>query len=622
MKALLLAACLATAAGSSADHRGRGEAVAPAALLAPAHRVRLAAAVQIGGPAPAAAAPAPSAPAAYKLPVPKVHHKKAPGRGYKKGSPLFKMQQEIVELTKPMEVPPVSSAMWAIMGLSCQYTLVYMLLFVVNTVNKFFEHDKPLAMVEKILVGTVETVHFCPMLCVLFLAVRMRAIQLAQRETVKYGLPQAWVQWTMLLVQGAVVLQTLFAIIYSFQTNRKFEMHEQSLQTKSSPLMMVFLVCRYIIVFAIYVGFAGVCIGLVLMPAPVEVWGEDGGPPVSPTMQCIMVLCCLFFGVYLVHQVAHTMNEIRSKPTRFGCGINTLSFALETVQLAPMLCVLMLAVRMRALQINPYNGNPQWWAQWMFYLATAMITLQTVLVFCSMFCDAPTQKDEWGEVCYMAPRDMGEKKMSSTILEVARLASLFLMYLAIIVIMVSVFLIEHPDGPESTPIISPAMWNVLFCTQYYFIVHILLWIALTARKYSHACMELADFLWGPARDSVAFCPILCVLFIGMRIRALQITNNKGAPQWWAQWAMSIATASTLFQAISRVDVLLDRMREKPLPNASRAFCVVLQYVGLSVMYVSGITICVALFIITPETATGRGSTLPDPGDHANPAEAL
>ena len=38
---------------------------------------------------------------------------------------------------------------------------------------------------------------YAPMLCVLFIGTRMRAIQLTQGETEKYKLPQPWVQGAM-----------------------------------------------------------------------------------------------------------------------------------------------------------------------------------------------------------------------------------------------------------------------------------------------------------------------------------------------------------------------------------------------------------------------------------------
>merc|ERR1719378_1626148 len=48
--------------------------------------------------------------------------------------------------------------------------------------------------VQAILESACTTVTYAPMLCVLFLGTRMRAIQLSQGETEKYNLPQPWVQ--------------------------------------------------------------------------------------------------------------------------------------------------------------------------------------------------------------------------------------------------------------------------------------------------------------------------------------------------------------------------------------------------------------------------------------------
>merc|ERR1719191_2734356 len=47
--------------------------------------------------------------------------------------------------------------------------------------------------------------------------------------------------------------------------------------------------------------------------------------------------------------------------------------------------------------------------------------------------------------------------------------------------------------------------------------------------------------------TVAFCPMLAILFVGTRMRALQMTNNKGAPQGWAQDGMYLATWSIFVQ---------------------------------------------------------------------------
>merc|ERR1719515_79240 len=57
------------------------------------------------------------------------------------------------------------------------------------------------------------TVTYAPMLCVLFLGARMRAIQLTQGETEKYKLPQPWVQIAMFSTVYAVLAQIILVLL-------------------------------------------------------------------------------------------------------------------------------------------------------------------------------------------------------------------------------------------------------------------------------------------------------------------------------------------------------------------------------------------------------------------------
>merc|ERR1719393_344635 len=50
-----------------------------------------------------------------------------------------------------------------------------------------------------------------------------------------------------------------------------------------------------------------------------------------------------------------------------------------------------------------------------------------------------------------------------------------------------------------------------------------------------------------AKSTVQFAPMIAVLFVATRMRALQMTDNKGAPQGWVQDGMYLATWSILIQ---------------------------------------------------------------------------
>merc|ERR1719335_607936 len=53
-----------------------------------------------------------------------------------------------------------------------------------------------------------------------------------------------------------------------------------------------------------------------------------------------------------------------------------------------------------------------------------------------------------------------------------------------------------------------------------------------------------------AKATIGFCPMLAILFVGTRMRALMITKNKGAPQGWVQDGMYMATWAVLVQFLT------------------------------------------------------------------------
>ena len=81
---------------------------------------------------------------------------------------------------------------------------------------------------------------------------------------------------------------------------------------------------------------------------------------------------------------------------RFGAKLSQLSYtqltgqkttkveevclaAANTVTMGPVLCILFLGARMRALQMETINGAPQRWAQNCFYMCTYALMVKTLL---------------------------------------------------------------------------------------------------------------------------------------------------------------------------------------------------------------------------------------------------
>merc|ERR1719421_796416 len=164
-----------------------------------------------------------------------------------------------------------------------------------------------------------------------------------------------------------------------------------------SPAMAGLLsLFRYTAMLGQYVGFAVICVAVYLMDArnlkaePVDMWDDPNtsvveyAPPVSPAMSCTMNLTVQFFAVYLAHAIVNSLLAFPSPDERVNTLIMAWSKVFElakyTVNMAPMLCILFIGARMRALQLDPKHGNPQTWAQACFYLCTYSVLLQTLLV--------------------------------------------------------------------------------------------------------------------------------------------------------------------------------------------------------------------------------------------------
>merc|ERR1719235_427977 len=123
----------------------------------------------------------------------------------------------------------------------------------------------------------------------------------------------------------------------------------------------------------------------------------------------------------------------------------------------------------------------------------------------------------------------------------------------------------------------------------------------------------------------AYCPMIAILFVGTRMRALRITDNKGAPQGWAQDGMYMATWALLVQFLFGLLVPLCTGQQTPCdedgtpkyePDHPVALYCVLALKWLTYIFLYGgtIAVVVGVYTMTPETANGRGA-IPIAGDY-------
>merc|ERR1719428_288409 len=127
----------------------------------------------------------------------------------------------------------------------------------------------------------------------------------------------------------------------------------------------------------LYGGFVPICVGVMTMEAPKELWPQ-GAPAVAPAINVTINLAIQYFAVYMALSTVRSYNMLLGRTT--SKLERVLQLAAYTMNFAPMLCILFIGSRMRALQIDPERGNPQPWAQTCFYLCAYAVLLQTVLV--------------------------------------------------------------------------------------------------------------------------------------------------------------------------------------------------------------------------------------------------
>jgi len=532
-------------------------------------------------------------------------------------------------------MPAVPPTLECVINLAMQYFIVYTLLAFIRTANAFTGHSMLGA--QKIMETAATTVTYAPMLSVLFLGVRMHATQLAQGQTEKYKLPQPWVQQAMYICTYAVLAQVILVLMMPCVTGEMDVKCDEdgNIDTsamKSAGIMGTMItVVRYIVMAMLYGGFLTICYGAYVMKGPKEIWGEEGAPPVAPAIACTMNLATQFFLVYLGVALIKTTQELSGHSPFLSKMQGLFTLAKFTVNFAPMLCILFIGARMRALQMDPKRGAPQKWAQNCFFMCAYSVMVQTLLVLVMPFlveCEVDQGASEGDVVFVMANPTVG------LIVMAIRWVCLIALYGGFVAVIYSIFTIEHPTDVSLTPPISPAMQCTMNLTLQYFFIYLCLWICITAQQIfgDAPIWDKAIGIFDAGRATVMFAPMLSILFVGTRMRALQLTMTtdgvipQGAgPQGWAQDGMFMSTWSCLVQVIMSLMVPIltgaapemDEDGNLKTPEGSSKmmgiFCDTIKYFCLISMYGGIVVVCYAVYTMTPESLppyAARGSLFP------------
>ena len=115
----------------------------------------------------------------------------------------------------------------------------------------------------------------------------------------------------------------------------------------------------------------------------------------------------------------------------------------NAMSFVPMLDVVFIGARMRALQMDPVNGAAQKWVQNSSYMCTYSVLAQVLIsIAVILVLSGTAEKGEVeGEmVCKV------ENNMLGTILPVGRYVIMFCIYVGFTCVIYSTFTIQHPHG--------------------------------------------------------------------------------------------------------------------------------------------------------------------------------
>jgi len=527
--------------------------------------------------------------------------------------------KQVPVVGKQFESKGVTVAMQCVVSLTIQFMLIYTALAICRMAADSYGLKYDNVPIQKILQTATLTVAFAPMLAIMFLAYRMRVNQLTKNK----GDPPTWAQVCMYFCTYAVLLMTLCVCVIPLFTGETIGVDPKTGQIpqdcepfKNNILAICFTVLKYIILLMLYVGALGVVYGIITFVPPAGTWPEGKKFPVAPAVQCTMILACQYFLVYGGMQIARTWTQFTGLFPGFTSKVeNALMTATASMNFAPMLAVLFIGARMRALNMDPVNGNPQKWAQNCFFMCTYALLAQTcfsVAVPLVLQGEVKTGKCE-GDMEYTV-----ENKLFGTILAIGRYVMMICLYIGAGCVIYSIFTIEHPKGPQYTIPISPTMQCVINLTFQFFFVYIWIWAAITVKEFTGFEWALLTQTMENCKGVVMFCPMLAILFVGTRMRALMLTDSRGSPQGWCQDGMYMATWSLLIQFVmilvtpcaTGVPGEVDEdgnIKWEPDNKILFYAVVVIRFLGFFLLYGGVITVIIGVYTMTPETANGRGA---------------
>merc|ERR1719383_167580 len=459
----------------------------------------------------------------------------------------------------------VSTALWCVRLLVVHFFIIYSVVSVVQTLNKL--QLVQLEREAKWLESVVDSVNPSPMLCVLFLVTRMRAVQLAEGYPDHVGLPQWWVKAAMVVCTGTLLSLTLYGVLCGIV----FGDAPGALSVKAKPRRLL-VGLQHALTFLLYMSFSVVCVGVCIMQPPPQLLGTTS---FNPALVCIIALTVLYFFVHLVFKCIQTKNEFQRQ--RFSVLQEMFHSCTSVCAVFPALSCLFIGARLRAMQLGFPSGDPPWWMQLCFVLCTVSFILQTALSAVDVL---PTKSDRQDNVTSHAPK----------LVLVSKALLMACLYVAVLVIVFGVPCMG--DGRILVPFPLHCAGFVLFL---YFTALLFLDGTRVVRAFNSSRLSgINGFLTEQTEEAAVLWPMLCILFLSTLLQAFQLTNMIGAPPAWCQGTQILAVLALCMVIVTNV-------------FAWRGRDGVSQVVSSTSLYILVLVICVSLFSMTRQSSHGPGA---------------
>ncbi|CAD7957411.1 unnamed protein product [Amoebophrya sp. A120] len=255
--------------------------------------------------------------------------------------------------------PDVPASLQCLINLTLQYFAVYLALYASQMYSIFCTPDRQPTKVAKFLERAREASELCPILAVLFIAVRLRANQLKTE-------PQEYAKTAFYVTTYAVLGQTVLALL-------------QPLVHQLNTLLGFLLECaKYLFLLSIYAGTVVVIYSIFDLELPKHFGSST--PALSTPGKCILLVVMVYFVVFILLQMIRSYSLwVLKLHAKTNLEI-MLEESLPSLELIPMLGVVFVAARFRAMEVRPNQGGEiQQWAKIFMYLAACAVLVQTAV---------------------------------------------------------------------------------------------------------------------------------------------------------------------------------------------------------------------------------------------------